>query len=116
MDIDKRHYYVQGETMEQPRTRYYYPDFVLPNGIIIEAKGYLRLKDKQKYRQVKKCYPDLDLRLVFQAPTGTAAGDNGAWCRKYRIPYACGQIPREWFKEESLGGTDKRLRCLLTAF
>jgi hypothetical protein len=27
---------------EPTQTRYYYPDFILPNGIVIEAKGYFR--------------------------------------------------------------------------
>ena len=83
---------------------YYYPDFVLPNGVVIEAKGYFRLGNKQKYRQIKKCFPALDLLIVFQEPTGVTAGENGAWCRKYKITFASKQIPEAWFMERE----DKR--------
>jgi hypothetical protein len=87
------------DTKEGTRTRLYIPDFVLPNGIVIEAKGYFRLENKKKYRQVKKWFPELDLRIVFQEPTGIKAGENGAWCRKYRIPFASCRIPEAWFTD-----------------
>ena len=46
----------------------YTPDFILPNGVILEAKGYFKPEDRRKMLAVKKQHPDLDIRLVFQQP------------------------------------------------
>ncbi len=46
----------------------YTPDFSLPNGIIIEAKGRFLTKDRQKHLQVKAQYPKIDIRFVFSNP------------------------------------------------
>ena len=47
---------------------HYKPDFQLPNGIFIEAKGYFPSEDRQKMLAVKKTNPDLDIRFIFQTP------------------------------------------------
>ena len=48
------------------KTRTYTPDFVLlDNGIIIESKGRFTSEDRRKHKEIKKQYPDLDLRFVF---------------------------------------------------
>ena len=44
----------------------YCPDFVLPNGVILECKGYWDSADRKKIKSVKEQNPDLDLRMVFQ--------------------------------------------------
>lgn len=49
----------------------YTPDFVLPNGIIIEAKGQFSARDRQKHLLLKTQHPDLDVRFVFSDPTDT---------------------------------------------
>lgn len=46
----------------------YTPDFLLPNGIYLEAKGYLGPDDRRKMLAVKRQNPELDIRFVFQAP------------------------------------------------
>ena len=46
----------------------YTPDFVLPNGVFLETKGYWDDADRRKMRAVKKCNPELDIRMVFQDP------------------------------------------------
>ena len=46
----------------------YYPDFILPNYVHLETKGYWDPKDRRKVLAVKRDNPDLDLRMVFQAP------------------------------------------------
>src|ERR1051326_3234886 len=43
----------------------YKPDFVLPNGIIVEGKGIFEADDREKMLLIKDQYPDLDIRLVF---------------------------------------------------
>ena len=43
----------------------YTPDFVLPNGIIIETKGQFVSADRKKHLLVREEYPELDIRFVF---------------------------------------------------
>ena len=45
-----------------PKT--YKPDFELPNGVLVEAKGFFRAGDTQKYKAIKNCLPP-DKTLVF---------------------------------------------------
>ena len=49
----------------------YSPDFILPNGVYLECKGYWDSADRKKIKAVKTQHPDLDLRMVFQAPYNT---------------------------------------------
>ena len=49
----------------------YHPDFYLPNGIYLEIKGYWDPEDRRKVLAVKRDNPDIDLRMVFQAPYNT---------------------------------------------
>ena len=47
--------------------RTYTPDFVLPNGIIIEVKGRFTSDDRRKHLAVKRQHPKLDIRFVFES-------------------------------------------------
>ena len=47
----------------------YTPDFILPSGVMLETKGYWDPEDRRKVLAVKKCNPDLDLRMVFKLHT-----------------------------------------------
>lgn len=78
----------------------YTPDFVLPNGVIIEAKGYFKPEDRRKMLAVKKQHPDLDIRLVFQAPHNTISKESkttyAMWADKNGFLWAPYQsIPQE---------------------
>lgn len=84
----------------------YYPDFVLPNGIIVEAKGYFDSRARAKMIAVKKFNPDLDIRMFFMnSRTKVRKGSKltyADWCNKYNFPFAEGsEIPEEWFAEEN---------------
>ena len=46
----------------------YTPDFLLPNGIYLECKGYWEAEDRRKIKAVKQQHPEIDLRMVFQSP------------------------------------------------
>ena len=79
----------------------YCPDFVLPNHVHIEAKGYWDAKDRRKILAVKKENPDLDLRMVFQAPYNTISKKSkttyAKWCEKHDIPWTSyHDIPIDW--------------------
>lgn len=89
---------------EQPtKSRSYTPDFILPNGIIVETKGRFVASDRSKHRWVKEQYPELDIRFVFSNPRNkiykgskTTYAD---WCKKYGFLWAEKLIPEEWFLE-----------------
>lgn len=82
----------------------YTPDFVLPNGIIIEAKGIFDANDRAKHLLIKKQYPNLDIRFVFSnAKAKIYKGSKttlAAWCEKHGYQYANREIPAKWLKEE----------------
>jgi hypothetical protein len=84
-------------------TRKYIPDFTLPNGIIVEAKGRWTLDDRKKIILVMEQNPKLDLRMLFQRDQVLNKGSKtkySAWCDKRNIPYAVGKvIPSEWLSE-----------------
>ena len=81
----------------------YTPDFILSNGIIIEAKGLFTTEDRQKHLYVKKQYPHLDIRFVFQnANNKIYKGSKttyAKWCEKNGFKYASKLIPSAWFLE-----------------
>jgi hypothetical protein len=81
----------------------YIPDFVLPNGVILEAKGYFPPEDRRKMLAVIKANPDLDIRLVFQNPktpiSTRSKTSYGLWCDKNDIKWCHYlNIPHTWFE------------------
>ena len=80
---------------------FYNPDFILPNYVHLEAKGYWTSQDRRKILAVKKENPDLDLRMVFQAPYNKISKKSNTtyaqWCAKHDIPWcAFHTIPIDW--------------------
>jgi hypothetical protein len=88
--------------------RTYTPDFILPNGIIIEVKGRFTSDDRRKHVLIKKQHPDLDIRFVFENSSRKlskgAKSSYAMWCEKNKFLYADRVIPEEWLKEK---GKDK---------
>ena len=79
----------------------YIPDFVLPNNIYLETKGYWDPKDRRKVLSVKRDNPDIDLRMVFQAPynriSKTSKTTYAQWCERHDIPWTSfHNIPLDW--------------------
>jgi len=79
----------------------YTPDFVLPNYVYLETKGYWDAEDRRKVLAVKKANPEIDLRMVFQAPYNTISKKSkttyAKWCEKHDIPWTSyTDIPLEW--------------------
>ena len=79
----------------------YCPDFVLPNGRILEAKGYWDAESRRKMLAVKKCNPDLDIRMIFQSPYNTISKSSkttyAQYCERHHIPWTTfTDIPIEW--------------------
>ena len=79
----------------------YTPDFILPNYVHLETKGYWDPADRRKVLAVKKDNPELDLRMVFQSPYNKINKKSkttyAMWCDKHDIPWtAYHNIPLEW--------------------
>jgi hypothetical protein len=87
----------------------YKPDFILPNGIYLEVKGYLDADDKRKMVAVKKAHPELDIRFVFQGPFKTIPRTkmtHAQWAEKHGFPWCHYQnIPLSWLKSPSTSTT-----------
>jgi hypothetical protein len=78
----------------------YTPDFILPNGIIVEAKGLFSSADRKKHMLVQEQHPHLDIRFVFSSSkkklykgSKTTYAD---WCHRHGFLYADKEIPKEW--------------------
>jgi Phage endonuclease I len=89
------------ETMELPYTLHgvYHPDFILGNGVIVEAKGKLDRESKRKMVAVKKAYPHLDIRFLFMEAGKKVPGTkqtHAQWADRNGFPWAEGEIPKEW--------------------
>ena len=94
------------ETAKVPYTiqHIYNPDFILYNKVHLEAKGYWSPEDRRKIKAVKRDNPDLDLRMVFQAPFNTISKRSkttyAQWCERHDIPWTSwANIPLKWLIE-----------------
>ena len=94
-------YEYESERVSYTIEHHYTPDFVLPNHVYLEAKGYWAPEDRRKVLAVKKDNPDMDLRMVFQAPYNTISKRSkttyAQWCEKHEIPWThFHDIPLDW--------------------
>ena len=79
----------------------YTPDFLLPNGVFLECKGYWDPEDRRKIKAVKTQSPELDIRMVFQSPFNKISKKSkttyAKWCERHNIPWCSyATIPIEW--------------------
>jgi hypothetical protein len=72
--------------------RVYTPDFIHPNDILVECKGFFREGDTQKYKAIKDCLPCFH-ELVFVLMKPNQKVRKGAkltmaeWCDKHEIKW-----------------------------
>lgn len=85
------------------KERTYTPDFILPNGIVIETKGRFITSDRQKHLHIKASWPDLEIRFVFSNARSKISKRSlttyAAWCEHKGFLWADSTIPLEWLKE-----------------
>lgn len=87
----------------KPETQHIYlADFLLANGIIIEAKGRFTTEDRKKHLWIKDQYPILDIRFLFSnannrlrkgSPTSYAL-----WCDRNGFDWADKVVPTRWLE------------------
>ncbi len=89
------------------RASKYSPDFILPNGIIIETKGRFVTADRQKHLLIKAQHPHLDIRFVFSNSKAKISKQSSTtyadWCTKNGFQYADKLIPTHCIKEKPHG-------------
>ena len=82
----------------------YTPDFILPNGSIVETKGQFVTSDRKKHKIIKNQFGNkYDIRFVFSNPN-TRIGKKSKttyadWCNKYGFKYSAKDIPQELIDE-----------------
>lgn len=81
----------------------YTPDFKLPNGIIVEAKGVFDTEDRQKHILIKQQHPELDIRFCFQRTSSAIYKGSKTtyadWCAKHGFRYCEKVVPQSWIDE-----------------
>jgi hypothetical protein len=108
----------------KPESKHRYtPDFVLPNGIIIETKGQFVSKDRGKHLLIREQHPHLDIRFVFSNPNARIGKSSKTtyadWCNgknpdkavflfakaptKAQARDGAPWIPLEWIEEPHRG-------------
>lgn len=83
------------------KQHHYTPDFVLGNGVMLEAKGRFLSSDRAKHLLIKKQHPEMDIRFVFMRASNTLTKRSkttyGDWCDKHGFLWCENSIPRSWF-------------------
>lgn len=86
-----------------PKAAHYLPDILLPNGILVEVKGYFTSKDRSKHLQIHQQYPELDVRFVFGRAHNKLAKKSpntyASWCDLKGFQWAEKVIPASWLIE-----------------
>jgi hypothetical protein len=81
----------------------YTPDWVLPNGIVLETKGRFESADRKKHELIKAQHPNLEVRFVFSRSKSTISKTSkttyGMWAEKRGYQYSDKWVPTEWLTE-----------------
>lgn len=86
--------------------KHYVPDFILKNGIIVEAKGKLDRGARKKMLLVRQQNPDLDIRLLFMRDNYLSKGSKtkySEWAEKNGFKWSVsleGHLPSEWLTND----------------
>lgn len=103
LGIDAKYEETVIEYLKPARKCKYTPDFVLPNGIIIETKGRFVTADRQKHIAVKEQHPSLDIRFVFSNSRARISKKSSTtyamWCTRYGFKFADKSVPMAWIDE-----------------
>jgi hypothetical protein len=90
----------------------YIPDFRLPNGILVEAKGFFDSTDRTKMLRVKMANPTADIRFIFMANNKLNPKSKSRysdWCLKHGFKYHIGRsIPEDWWYEQGVTNDDQQ--------
>ncbi len=92
------------ETLKISYTKHavYTPDFIFPNGVIIEAKGYFKPSDRTKHILIQQ-QTEYGIRFLFynayQRLNKNSNTTYANWCDKHGFMWCHKKIPDEWLVE-----------------
>lgn len=102
-------YYINYTWLEYKK---YLPDFVLPNGIVLEVKGRFTLEDRKKHLFLKESHPKLDIRFVFDNPNNKLTKGGKAtyadWCNKNGFIFCSAKTLQDVIEDWASEGNDRR--------
>jgi len=87
-DIDT---YYEQEKLDYKLELNYSPDWTLPSGVILEAKGKFDYDSRRKMLAVKTAHPERDIRMLFMRNNKLGKGSKmryGEWCDKHGFPWS----------------------------
>lgn len=87
-----------------PATKHrYLCDFLLGNGVMVEAKGLFTAADRKKHLYIQEQYPQLDIRFLFMNANNRLSKSSkttyAMWAEKNGFKYCDKIIPDSWLKE-----------------
>ena len=86
---------------------FYRPDFILPNGIILEAKGRFLTVDRKKHKLIREQHGNkYDIRFLF-SNFNTLIGKKSKttyamWCKRFGFKFSNVDIPESWINESKI--------------
>lgn len=99
------------------RSRLYLPDFVFPNGLVVEMKGRWEAADRKKFLFIQESWPDLEIRFVFSnANAKIRKGGKttvAEWAEKHGWRWAHKVLPLSWTKEPPIIASQKAINEIL---
>lgn len=108
-DLERKNIPFEHESLRFPYVveHEYIPDFVLPNGVVVEVKGWTEGwasgADRKKMLRVREAHPEIDLRIVWSSDKFAngrirpgSKTTNEEWARKNGFMTAVGTIPASW--------------------
>jgi hypothetical protein len=95
----------EGQALPYKIEAIYTPDFILPNGVIVETKGLFDSDDRRKMVAVKEQHPELDIRICFmradvklsRAPKSLTYWQ---WAERHGFLWCEGHIPATWYAQQ----------------
>lgn len=84
------------------KRRWYTPDFFLPNGLVLEAKGFFTASNRATLKAVRDSHPTIDVRLVFMVNNKINRNSElryTDWCDKHGFKWAMKVVPEEWIND-----------------
>jgi hypothetical protein len=95
-------YHYETEALPYTIQAVYTPDFILPNGVIVETKGVLTPEDRRKMLAVKAAHPTRDIRFCFMRAATKLSRRPGAlsygqWADRHGFEWCEDHIPTDWY-------------------
>lgn len=93
----------EAKTFQVQLEKKYTPDWYWDNNgktYAIEAKGFLRIEDREKILAFVNQYPEVQFHLILQKDNSLYAGSKykySDWCKKNNISYSVRTIPEGLF-------------------